>query len=52
MTWIFQLYVTECERAINSIELQLLRIETCGSADVNIREGKINRDEIQSKWLH
>ncbi|XP_042877123.1 vacuolar protein sorting-associated protein 26C-like [Penaeus japonicus] len=33
-----ELTVCECERGISSIELQLVRVETCGSAEGNTRE--------------
>lgn len=39
-----ELTVCECERGISSIELQLVRIETCGSTEVNTREAS----EIQN----
>ncbi|XP_066956135.1 vacuolar protein sorting-associated protein 26C isoform X2 [Macrobrachium rosenbergii] len=39
-----ELTVCECERGISSIELQLVRVETCGSAEMNSREAS----EIQN----
>ncbi|KAK7086293.1 Down syndrome critical region protein 3 [Halocaridina rubra] len=39
-----ELTVCECERGINSIELQLVRVETCGSAEINTKEAS----EIQN----
>ncbi|RXG60234.1 Down syndrome critical region protein 3 [Armadillidium vulgare] len=33
-----ELCVVECERGISSIELQLVRIETCGSTEINTKE--------------
>ncbi|XP_068215359.1 vacuolar protein sorting-associated protein 26C-like [Palaemon carinicauda] len=39
-----ELTVCECERGISSIELQLVRVETCGSAEMSSREAS----EIQN----
>lgn len=40
INFLFKLCVVECERGISSIELQLVRIETCGSTEINTKEGK------------
>lgn len=39
----FQLVVDHCEIGIKSIELQLVRVETCGCAEGYARDGKYNK---------
>lgn len=38
----FQLIVEHCEVPIKSVELQLVRVETCGCAEGYARDGKQN----------
>lgn len=42
MFLLFQLIVEHCEIPIKSVELQLVRVETCGCAEGYARDGKQN----------
>lgn len=55
MQWVIgyvsQLTVCECERGISSIELQLVRVETCGSAEGHTKEGKTRNNVGMTRLL-
>lgn len=56
-TFIYYLYVQvvieQCEAVVKSIELQLVRVETCGCAEGYSRDGKkIIMRRIHIKWIH
>lgn len=45
--YVFKVVIEHCEAVIKSIELQLVRVETCGCAEGYSRDGKsINLNHI------
>lgn len=48
----FQLVIDHCEIAIKSIELQLVRVETCGCAEGYARDGELNTIKLIPQILY